>query len=188
MECQITECGKRCYAKGLCRAHYMRLRFHGSALAGRAMNGKPAAWFEQHKDHIGVDCLMWPFSTDRYGYATVRYDGKMQYVSRLMCEHRHGPPPTPTHEAAHSCGRGHLACVHPQHLRWATRKENSSDCILHDTVAHGTRHGNAKLTEAIVATIRSRHGIKQCDLAAQYGVSASVVSMARRGKSWKHVC
>jgi hypothetical protein len=46
-------------------------------------------------------------------------------VARLFCEWQHGPPPTPGHEAGHTCPDGENAlCVSPHHLTWMTRTEN----------------------------------------------------------------
>lgn len=50
---------------------------------------------------------------------------KIVVVARLVCEWQHGPPPTPEHEAGHTCPDGELSlCVSPHHLRWMTREEN----------------------------------------------------------------
>ncbi len=48
-------------------------------------------------------------------------------VARLVCEWFWGPPPTPLHEAGHTCPKGENArCVHPLHLAWQTRAENEA--------------------------------------------------------------
>ncbi|WP_292637037.1 hypothetical protein [Mesorhizobium sp.] len=54
-------------------------------------------------------------------------DGKCRRVSRLVCEEVHGPPPSPDHEAAHSCDNGDLGCATKRHLSWKTPKENTAD-------------------------------------------------------------
>lgn len=50
-----------------------------------------------------------------------------------MCQKAHGDPPSPKHDAAHSCGRGHEGCVNPNHLSWKTKKQNQADRITHGT-------------------------------------------------------
>jgi hypothetical protein len=46
-------------------------------------------------------------------------------VARIMCEWRHGAPPSPLHEAGHTCPTGeNHRCVNPFHLEWMTRVEN----------------------------------------------------------------
>lgn len=83
--------------------------------------------------YTGDDCLLWPFSKSNKGYGTINHDGRNLTVSRFLCAEVNGPPPTPDHVAAHSCGRGHTGCVNPRHLRWATRTENEADKIIHGT-------------------------------------------------------
>jgi hypothetical protein len=66
---------------------------------------------------------------------------KEPFVSptRLVLTWSAGPPPTPDHEAAHSCPDGENSlCVNPTHLYWATREENEQDKRLYralDTAA-----------------------------------------------------
>jgi hypothetical protein len=46
-------------------------------------------------------------------------------VARWTCEQKNGPPPTPEHEAGHTCPGGERDdCVNPDHLTWMTRVEN----------------------------------------------------------------
>jgi hypothetical protein len=59
--------------------------------------------------------------------------GHFERATRVMCKLAHGPAPTPKHHAAHSCGKGHEACINPKHLRWATPRENAADAKLHGT-------------------------------------------------------
>lgn len=73
------------------------------------------------------ECIFWPFSTNQYGYGDITIDGKMWGVHRYICKEIHGDPPSPKHEAAHSCENGHLACINPKHVRWRSRKENANE-------------------------------------------------------------
>lgn len=46
-------------------------------------------------------------------------------VAREICQQKNGPPPTPQHEAGHTCPHGEWdICVSPFHLQWMTRVEN----------------------------------------------------------------
>lgn len=52
---------------------------------------------------------------------------KVVLVSRLVCEWYNGPPPTPEHEAGHTCPLGERClCINPHHLTWQTREENEN--------------------------------------------------------------
>lgn len=136
--------------------------------------------------HEGNDCLKWPFGRGPAGYGgTVIIDGKKFLVSRYICELVNGPPPTPKHEAAHSCGKGHEGCIAPEHLEWKTHTENMADTILHGTHNRGERHGCVKLTEAAVREILALKGIEtQSKLAARFGVDPSTISYIHAGRRW----
>lgn len=110
--CCIANCSKRHYAKGFCQAHYERSRRHGDPLAGRTAQGEPEKFLrEVVLPYDGDECLLWPFARSRGGYGKIAVNSRLRTVSRLICEDAHGPPPTAIHEAAHSCGKGHLGCV-----------------------------------------------------------------------------
>jgi len=173
----------------LCHAHYTRLHKHGDPLAGNTPRGKALEFFiDVVLPYTEDDCLIWPFSRTSEGYARVWHEGRLVSVHRLACERIHGPPPTDKHEAAHSCGNGHLGCVNPRHLSWKTRKENEADKILHGTIACGKRHGSSKLTADDVREIQNLIGtMKQFDLAKIFGISQSTISDIKRGKLWRHL-
>lgn len=185
--CSIANCCNPVEAKGLCNAHYRRKLRLGDPLAGGTPKGAPLAFFENVVlPYDGEDCLIWPFSRTGHGYALVWHGGRMVLVSRLICEHVHGPAPTPEHQAAHICGKGGYACVTRQHLRWASPKENQADRFVHGTLACGERHGNAKLTEADVRAIKAMSGAHR-DIAAKFGVAQTTISKIKAGKAWRHI-
>jgi hypothetical protein len=157
----------------------------------RARHGEPQEWLSRHLGN-GADegCLTWPFAKNQYGYALVRWDGKLQLVSRIVCEHVHGPAPTPEHEAAHSCEKGHLGCIDGAHLRWATHVDNHGDRIRSGTILRGEDIAHAKLTTESAIAIRRRYAsglFTQQTLADEYGVSRRAVGKLVTGETWKHI-
>lgn len=97
----------------------------------------------------------------------------------------HGEPPSPEHEAAHSCGKGHLGCIHPHHVRWATPKENSADMVLHGTSVRGERNAAAILTKDQVREIFALKGkVRQIEIAHYFEVSQATVADIHRGGAW----
>lgn len=154
----------------------------------KAPNGSLIQWILKHGTHDGDECLIWPFHKSRPdGYAgEVLVDGKRIKATRCMCSLVNGPAPSELHRAAHSCGRGHLACIHPKHLRWATDVENEQDKTVHETSPVGIRNAAAKLNDENVREIRKSHE-DLFTLARRYGVTESAISYARNGHTWKHV-
>lgn len=164
-------------------------------------------WIIDHSSHVGDECLIFPFYRHPNGYGVVwvgSCDGRRRTgAHRRMCEEVHGEPPTSAHEAAHSCGNGNQGCVHPGHLRWATRKENAQDAVAHGVVFNpygppgttkdgsrdrqsGENHGRAILSASDVDQIRGElsSGGRVKDLANRFGVHRSTISLIKSGKNW----
>ena len=183
--CRIANCVKKVKAHGLCAAHYARLRLHGDPLAGGvplASRGAPMRWLQAHSSHSGDECLIWPFQRDRDGYARMA----SKPASRAMLEITVGSEPGPGYVAAHSCANGHLGCVNPKHLRWATTRENVQDRIDHGNNLSGSKHGRARLTDEQVEWVRSMRGkMRQKDIAARFGVAQTTISAIQRGETWR---
>lgn len=132
------------------------------------------------------DCLIWPFYRNNRGYACVRDGGRsMRSAARVVAELALGLPSDATFDTAHSCGNGHLGCVNPRHLRWATRTENMADTAAHGTKLNGARNPNAKLDERTAIEIRTMRGrAKQALVAAKFNISVPQVSAIQRGQRW----
>lgn len=189
--CTIPGCGKPHSARGWCESHYRRWRTFGDRFIDvppRTPSGALKSFFEAALSYEEDDCLIWPYWTDRKGYAMFDLNGEHTYVSRAVCERTHGAPPSKKHEAAHSCGNGHLGCISKKHLRWATRQENEDDKIVHGTRMIGSMHGQAKLTEDEVREIRKLASNRPgTELAKMFGVSTSAINLILRHKTWVHV-
>jgi hypothetical protein len=138
--CKIDGCDKRVVGFGLCMRHYRRFKRYGDPLAGRVDDGEPERFLAIAAAYRGDECLIWPYGKVGDGYAAIRDGEKKIQVHRRVCEIVHGKPPSPSHLAAHSCGNGHLGCISPNHLRWATHKENMQDRFMHARLGFG-RHG-----------------------------------------------
>jgi hypothetical protein len=177
-------------ARGMCGRHYTRWRRHGDPQSGYADKMEATNWLHNTAvPYTGDDCLTWPFRKNIYGRAVIGSEGRSKQAHRWICEIVHGEPPTPKHHAAHSCGKGHEACVNPNHLRWATAKENFADKVVHGTNQCGERHGCAKLTEEQVLEIRRRSaaGETNAALSKEFGVVPSAIWNIFNRKRWAHL-
>jgi hypothetical protein len=187
--CVVEGCGKPVKGVGYCANHYYRFHKYGDPMGGGTSPGDPMKFIQEVVlHHTGDDCLTWPYAKRRDGFGTVKVGKKLLTVSRYVCELVHGEPPTIEHQAAHSCGKGHEACISPVHLRWATRVENESDKLKHGTRYRGERHWQAKLTPDQVKWVRSQRGLKtNKEMADRFGVAPSAISVILSGKSWTSV-
>lgn len=186
--CAVEGCGKPIRSRGFCEAHYRSLRKYGDPLTASiggaricgARIGQARTFFENEVlPYKGDDCLVWPFTRATSGYAQLWREGRNVYVTRLICEAIYGPPPTDKHHAAHSCGKGHEGCVNPQHLRWATPRDNHADRITHGT-------NGRKLADADVLAIRKASGTHR-EIAAKFGVSNGTIGLIKSYKTWRHL-
>lgn len=156
-----------------------------SALGKRSSKpggGLAIAFLRRLIGHVGDECVTWPFCTDN-GYGLLGYHGETHYAHRMMCRLAHGEPPSPEHEAAHSCGHGDQACINPNHLSWKTCSENQLDRAAHGTKNVWSRRG--KLTPEKAEQIRELKGKKpQREIAEMFGVSRSQISWVMTGRAW----
>lgn len=154
----------------------------GKETAGK---GECFRWLRERTAYPHDDCLMWPFSCDDKGYGILGLFGKVRKAARVMCELAKGPPPKPSYECAHSCGRGHRACVNPRHLSWKTRSGNQLDRRKHGTQGKPGVVGRSKLTPDEIAEIRTLKGsATHKELARRFNCTPSNISKIISGARW----
>ena len=182
--CNIEGCGKPSHQRGMCVGHYKRWWRHGDPLAGRVSNGGPLSYLKEQSASDTEECIPWPFRKYKIGYGKVLFEGRVWKAHRLMCVMVHGEPSPANLDAAHICGNHN--CVNPRHLRWATRKENCADKVMHGRTNRGTRAGNVKLDDDKVREIRRRlkDGVEIARIAKDFGVSAGAISGIKSGSRW----
>lgn len=146
----------------------------GDALKGK---GRGLLWLKSHVWHAGPECLIWPFCTNHQGYGQLGYFGKVVKAHRLMCILAHGEPPTPQYHAAHSCGNGHLSCVHPEHLFWKTPTQNRLE-------ARRAPAGRKRLKPDVIRQIRESPK-SYLEIADEFGVYFGTVGKIKRGELYK---
>lgn len=144
--------------------------------------GRGVQWIRDHLTHEGGACLPWPYALDDKGYGTLSYNGKNYKASRLMCIFKNGEPPSDEHQAAHSCGNGHLACTHPDHVFWRTPLQNRLESNEHGT---GNPPATRRLTIDKVEAIRAS-GKSYAELAAEHDVHPDTIGKIFRGETWQN--
>lgn len=186
--CSVDGCDNRVVGRGWCRSHYLRWRRHGDPQGGgKSLSeaGAPLEWAERHITHGGKDCLIWPFARTGSGYGALVENGIRHLAHRWMCQAVNGPAPDGC-EAAHSCGNGHLACVNPKHLRWATKVENADDRTQHGRTSRGVKHFRAVLTEEQALEIYAirNTGASLKEVSDKYGINSATVFCIWDGQTW----
>lgn len=184
-ECKVDECAGSPHARGLCGMHYRRLMKKGRTSTDPLSRSPGEAWILENCAYDGEECIKWPFKSDHSGRGIVVFKGRRMTSPRAMCWAAHGEPTSEDYQAAHSCGNGHLGCVNPRHLRWATHMENVADRAEHGRDRRGSDINTAKLSEKDVLEIRSLEGSYTCsNIAEIYGVTKSTVVKIISRKTW----
>jgi hypothetical protein len=154
------------------------LKGRPSPLKGRS---ERLAWLKQHVTHEGDGCLIWPFWRDPdHGRGRVWVDGRLLWAPNYMCTLAHGAAPADRPQAAHSCGNGHLGCIHPGHLSWKSNSENQRDRREHGR-PEGAIGPRTRLSPEQVSAIREMKGkVPQFTLAKLVGVKRGTIEYWQR--------
>ena len=128
-------------------------------------------------------CVVWPFNMDKRGYGWIYHEGRCWSPSRLCLVLVTGKDPKNKYVAHKPIECHNPSCVNPNHLRWATPKENCADRLLDGTFRG---KGNSKLNERKVIEIFHAEG--SCsEIGRLFNVSKMTVSSIKREKSWAWV-
>jgi hypothetical protein len=123
------------------------------------------------------------------GYGSFIVRGKNLNAHRAAWEVYHGAPAPEGLVVRHTCDN--RWCVAEAHLVLGTSRDNTQDILARGRwgfpKAVGVRHHKAKLTESQVVAIRSTEGLRNQDIAAQYGVSTSAIAHIRARHNWRHL-
>jgi hypothetical protein len=143
-------------------------------------------WEKVNKDAPN-GCWEWTGSQMRSGHGQIHIDGKSVLVHRFVWELENGSIPADM-EVCHHCDNP--GCVNPSHLFLGTQTDNMADMMSKVRQARGSRHSQAKLTEAQVIEIRRRYVrgvITYKMLAAEYGVGPATIALIIQRKNWAHI-
>jgi len=132
-------------------------------------------------------CWLWTAACNPDGYGNFYINGSTIGAHRVSYEIHIGEIPRGIH-VLHTCDVTN--CVQPGHLYLGTHAYNMADMARRDR-AHasrnaGCKNASARLGPGDVLSIcdSSKKGI---DLAEDYGISGSLVSMIKSKKVWAHI-
>jgi hypothetical protein len=141
-------------------------------------------------------CWLWTAAVDKDGYGVFGLGSRSVRSHRFAYTQEYGEPAGSL--IMHTCDTP--SCCNPKHLIAGTAKQNMQDKLAKgrhasgtkgrpDLAAHGSSHGNSKLTEEQVRSIREEY-VPRCVplrvFAARYGVRLSSIHYALR-VGWQHV-
>lgn len=185
-KCSVDGCDTVHSGHGYCQAHLIRFKKYGDANAYSPDRMSNQKWIDAHKNYEDDDCIVWPFHRGGNGRGVVGAPPNRMSAPKAMCIAAHGLPPGENMQAAHNCGNGHLGCMNPKHLRWATHADNVLDRADHGRDRIGTQINTNKLSEEQVREIRGRKGLDTgVSLAKEFGVTPSTISSIYTGKNWR---
>lgn len=150
-------------------------------------------WSKVDRSRGDDACWTWTAGRSQQGYGWFYFKPKTpRQAHRVAMEMYLGHPIPPRMHVLHRCDNP--PCVNPRHLFLGTNAVNVADRVSKGRSATtalgmpGERHPNAKLTEGRVAEIRAllRSGCySHAQIAALYGVSASLIQGINAGKYWR---
>ncbi|MEU9576326.1 helix-turn-helix domain-containing protein [Streptomyces chilikensis] len=169
--------------------HYARWRKNGDPTVTRIRpTGTMRVLLLQALETETDDCILLPA---KKGRPTAYVNGKGMNASRAVWVLAHGDPGEAW--VLHTCHRGDEGCVNLRHLYLGDVHQNHRDTVNAGRTLRGrqdlvgSRNGRAKLTEQEADEIRRRYrvrGVRQADLAREYGVSQAVISSITLGERW----
>lgn len=137
------------------------------------------------KTILNGKCLEFTGNRTSGGYGQIKYEGNAsaKQVHRLMYEMLVGAIPRGLY-VLHKCDNP--PCWNPRHLFLGTHNDNMKDKALKNRAyrTDGNKSGNCKISKEQVDLIRSDKR-RLIDIAAEYGIAKSTVSMIKNFKTRK---
>lgn len=133
-------------------------------------------------------CWTWTARKTPQGYGRFSVNGVNKLAHRVAYEQLKSPIPNGL-QVLHRCDNP--SCVNPDHLWLGSNADNVADKVAKGRCASvvGSANPKSKLRDADVLAIRAAigQGVKQRDLAEQYGVTQTQICTIAQRKQWSHL-
>lgn len=158
---------------------------------GKKPNTPEKIWSLIAQENGEDSCWLWLGHFNKQGYATVRFQGKTEYVHRLILEWTSDVSRKEAGErfleTRHLCGN--MKCQNPKHLSWGSSLENCMDRARHGGDGHWIGARKARIIKGLYASLRRypRSGMVVRDglsrVARLMGVSRQTVYQIGTGRT-----
>lgn len=188
--CYIDGCSTAVSRVGLCATHYIwkcrGVDPHSKIIHTRMYYATPAERLEAYvKRGQPNECWEWTRGCSKgYGNLSVG-NGKYRPAHIVAWEIANNTALPKGMVIRHTCDNP--PCCNPAHLLIGTPADNMADKVARGRQPRGESMATSKLTQQQVAEIRKRYaagGIRQKDIAAEYGITQSNVSFLVRNITW----
>lgn len=162
----------------------LRAEYGGSARFKLAPRKTAEFWAKMTKPDGENGCWEWTHEKSLTGYGVCVISGRRWQSHRLAwCIANKRAVPAGL-IMLHDCDN--RLCCNPAHLHPGTSSENTKDAARRKRMAHGSRHGFAKLDEGKVRQIREMwaQGKLQTDIAEVFSVSRATIQKVLSGATW----
>lgn len=183
-------CGEKVVGWGYCERHYRRWRKHGDATKAKFQyftsiwddGFMPYFWQKVALTADDERCWEWQHTTLESGYGQIVVNHVFQRAHRVAWMLTHGR--STDLFILHSCDN--RKCVNPRHLREGTNQDNMRDMVERGrSKAPRARQMNEETVRQVKEWFQQGVAVK--DVAAQLGVSRSILTNIRTGRTWSHV-
>jgi len=141
-------------------------------------------WSRVHKTDT---CWLWMGTITTGGYGRIQVNCKLICTHRLSWEMRYGKIPKGMF-ALHKCDVPN--CVNPNHLYIGTTQDNMNDKVNRGRSPRGESHGNNRLKESQIRSIRKINSFDiftQAEIGKIFSVARETTRDIINKKIWKHV-
>lgn len=127
-------------------------------------------------------CIEWTGYKGTHGYGVLSYSQIKILSHRAAYALANNIPLEFAGCVMHRCDN--RPCINPDHLSLGTLADNNADMRSKGRHSRGDTHPHAKLTTAQMEEIRL-DGRPQTQIASQFGISQSAVSLIKNRKRWQ---
>lgn len=181
--CNIGDCKKKQYCKGMCKVHYNKSYLYGDPHYNGRVHRRKKIEFEINRDGC-FECTSHTLNSG--GYAEYWFNRNKYVMTRYIYTECFGEIPDDL-MIRHKCDNP--KCINPEHLELGTPQDNVNDMVERGRNAKGERNGSAKLSNSDVRQIKDLLSKKYtcAEISRMYGVARTSISSIKLNKTWRSV-